>query len=500
MSMSARKLLALAAGVQYHRRVTQTLSRRIGFWSAVAILVGTTIGSGIFRSPASIANRLPQPWALIAVWVAGGVLALCGALTLAELASEAPETGGLYVFIRDGWGRLPAFLFGWAELTLLRAAALGAIAMTFAEYAMRAVGRDPAIEPYRGRVHYLAAAAILVTGWLNYRGVRWGTLLQNALTVTKCLGLLALVALALTIGGGAGGAHSAALVTSPAASSVASFITLPGTITPTAFGLALLSVLWVYDGWADVSFVAGEVQDPERNLPRVLIFGTVAVIVIYVLANVAYLTVVPIQELRHSPLIAADVAERLLGAWGRIAIGVVVALSTFGGLNGSMLTGPRVLWAVANDGLLFRRLGSVHPRYGTPHVAIAVASVLGVVFVSFQTFEQLADAFVTVILPFYALAVAAVFPLRRRRRRLMMVQQSGHLSDPVRQSATGCMTPRSSKFRTPGYPVVPALFVLATIALLMSALADASSRIPTLAAFLIVLAGIPVYRVLQRRA
>ena len=166
------------------------LPRRLGLLSAIAVLVGSTIGSGIFRTPAIIADRLPGPVPMLSVWVAGGLLALCGALTLAEVAGMYPRTGGLYVFIREGWGRLPAFLFGWAELVLIRAASLGAISTTFSEYFFRSIGREPGAEPYREYVHYVAALAIIATASFNYVGVRWGALVQNLTTVAKYGGLL----------------------------------------------------------------------------------------------------------------------------------------------------------------------------------------------------------------------------------------------------------------------------------------------------------------------
>lgn len=430
------------------------LPRRIGFWSAVAILVGSTIGSGIFRSTAGIADRLPGPLPLLALWVLGGLVALCGALTLAEVAGAFPDTGGVYVFIREGWGALPAFLFGWAELIVIRAAALGAIATTFAEYLLRVLGVDPTVAPYSDRVHYIAAAAIAVMGALNYTGVRRGALVQNVLSTAKVAGLLGITIVALAALPRTGG-HFTPVVP-------------PGSFGLVPFALALVSVLWVYDGWADVSFVGGEVRDARRNLPRVLVVGTVAVIVLYLLANLGYLSVLGIGEIRHSKLVAADVAQRVVGTPGVTAVGVIVMLSTLGTLAASMLTGPRILWAMARDGLLFRPLGRTHPRYETPGTAILVAAVLGIVFVMLRSFEQLADTFVTAILPFYALAVAAVFPLRRR---------PGY-DPPV---------------RTLGYPVTPVLFVAATLYLLGGALLDPAARVPTLAVGVAILAGIPFY-------
>jgi basic amino acid/polyamine antiporter, APA family len=432
-----------------------SLTRQLGLWSAVAVLVGSTIGSGIFRSPAGITDKLPGPLPLMSVWVAGGLFALCGALTLAELSGELPATGGMYVFIREGWGRLPAFLFGWAELVLIRAASLGAISTTFSEYFLRVLGYDPSIAPYSDWVHYVAAVAIALTATFNYVGVRTSSLVLNLTTLAKYGGLLFIILLALAIGLPRTGGHF-----TPAAPA--------GSFHVAAFGLALVSVLWAFDGWADLSFVSGEVRDPRRVLPRAIIIGTLAVIAIYLLANVAYLAVMPVEEIRRSKLVAADVAQRLIGAPGVVFVAVTVMLSTFGTLNATLLTAPRVFFAMADDGLFFRPVAKVHPRFGTPYVAILLATALGILFVLLRTFEQLADIFVTAIVPFYALAVASVFVLRRR---------------------AGYAPP----FRTPGYPVVPALFILATLFLLGNAILDPSSRNGTLAVLGIILIGIPVY-------
>jgi basic amino acid/polyamine antiporter, APA family len=433
----------------------RTLTRQLGLWSAVAVLVGSTIGSGIFRSPAGVTDKLPGPLPLMAVWVAGGLFALCGALTLAELSGEFPATGGMYVFIREGWGRLPAFLFGWAELVLIRAASLGAISTTFSEYLLRVLGFDPSVAPYSDWVHYVAAVAIALTATFNYVGVRTSSVVLNLTTLAKYGGLLFIILLALAIGLPRTGGHFTPAV--PA-----------GSFHVAAFGLALVSVLWAFDGWADLSFVSGEVRDPRRVLPRAIIIGTLAVIAIYLLANVAYLAVMPVEEIRRSKLVAADVAQRLIGAPGVVFVAVTVMLSTFGTLNATLLTAPRVFFAMADDGLFFRRVASVHPRFGTPYVSILLATGLGIVFVLLRTFEQLADIFVTAIVPFYALAVAAVFVLRRR---------------------AGYAPP----FRTPGYPVVPALFIVATLFLLGNAILDPTSRWGTLAVLGIILVGIPVF-------
>jgi amino acid transporter len=432
------------------------LTRQLGLWSAVAIVIGSTIGSGIFRTPAGVADKLPGPMAIFAVWITGGVLALCGALTLAEVAGAYPNTGGIFDFIRRAWGRLAAFLFGWAELAVIRAASLGAISTTFAEYFLRALGYDPRTAPYQEYVHYIAAVAIAVTAAINYVGVRQGSLVQNITTLAKYFGLLFVVILAL----GYGFTHDGASHFTPA--------NPPGSLGVAAFGLALVSVLWAYDGWADLTFISGEIKDPRRNVPRALIIGAVGVMSIYILANIAYLAMFPVDELRRSPLVAADSAARILGAAGIAFVGITVMISTFGTLNGSIFTSPRIFYAMAEEGMLFRKFGEAHPRFGTPHLAILMTATLGVIFVMLRTFDQLADTFVTAIIPFYAMGVASIFVFRRRADY-----------DPP--------------FRTPLYPLTPLLFCFAILYLLINQLMDADARMPTLAVFGVILAGIPLY-------
>ncbi|HXT47616.1 MAG TPA: amino acid permease [Gemmatimonadaceae bacterium] len=437
------------------------LPRRLGLFSATAVLVGSTIGSGIFRSPAGIADKLPGPLPLLSVWLGGGLFVLCGALTLAEVASAFPSTGGLYVFIREAWGRRAAFLFGWSELVLIRAASLGAISTTFAEYLFRVLGHEPSIEPYATYVHWVAALAIALTATFNYIGLKWGSLVQNLTTIAKYGGLLFIIIVAISLGLPHTGGHFTPAV--PA-----------GSFSLAPFGLALISVLWAYDGWEDVSLVGGEVKDGRRNLPRAIIIGTLAVIAIYLLANVAYLSVLDVETIRHSRLVAAEVAAKLLGAPGVVFVAVTVMLSTFGTLNGSIMTAPRVFFAMADDRLLFRQIAKVHPKFQTPYVAIVLNAAIGVGFVLTRGFEQLADQFVIAIVPFLALAVGAVFVLRRRQ---------GY----------------DTSFRVPGYPVVPLIFIASTVALLVNAVIDHSSRVATLGVFVGILLGVPVYAVIVRR-
>jgi APA family basic amino acid/polyamine antiporter len=426
------------------------LPRKLGLFSAVAVLVGSTIGSGIFRSPAGIAARIPDEPLFFLAWIIGGVCVLAGALTYAELASALPHTGGVFVYLKEGFGPLPAFLFGWAELTIVRASALGAIATVFAEYLLRMLGTGFS----RDAVHYVAAASIILVAAFNIAGVSISALVQNMTASTKYLALLALVAVSFVFG------------SAPASGTAAT-----GATNISTFGLALISILWVYDGWADVTFVSGEVKRPERYLALALIIGTSAVIAIYLLTNLAYAHVFSMTEISRSELVAADVASHLIGSAGVTLVSLAVMISAFGTLNGSMMTGPRIFFAMADAGLFFKKIAAVHPRFRTPHVAIGLAALLASIFVMFRNFEQLADTFVLGIWPFYAGGVAAVYSLRRKSPGL----------------------PRP--YRVPGYPVTPAVFLAAAILLLANALL--AERMALLV-FGIIATGIPVFWIWHR--
>jgi APA family basic amino acid/polyamine antiporter len=431
------------------------LERRIGLWSAIAVVIGSTIGSGIFRSPAGIADKLPGPLPMLTAWIAGGIFALCGALTLAEVASALPRTGGIYVFLRKAWGDTTAFTFGWSQLVMIRAASLGAISATFAAYFWRVMNGAEATDADTMSVRWIAAGAIALTATFNIVGVRVGTSFTNITVLAKYGGLLFIILVAFALGlPETGGNYTPAWPS--------------GSFTMPAFGLALVSTLWAFDGWADLSYNGGEVKDPQRNLPRALIGGTLLVLVIYMLANLAYLAVLPIEEMRTSKLVAADVAQKVIGTGGVVFVSATVMISTFGTLNTVLLTSPRIFFAMGADGMFFKPLASVHPKFGTPWIAIALAGALGALFVLIGTFEELADAFVTAFLPFYCLAVASIFRLRGR---------------PDYQPS----------FRVPLYPVVPALFVLSVLYLLGNALIQESSRMSTLAVLGVCLTGIPVY-------
>jgi basic amino acid/polyamine antiporter, APA family len=426
----------------------ERLPRHLGLWSAVAVLIGSTIGSGIFRVPAAVAERLEYPGPVFLAWVIGGLVALFGALTLAELAGALPRSGGVFAYILEAFGPLPAFLFGWSELTVIRASALGAIATIFAEY----LGRFVSLSPMG--VRYAAAAAVVLVGLLNYVGVNRAAVLMNLSTVAKYAALAALVLLAFSVGDG----------------STAHFRPTWGpSVNISLIATALIAITWTYDGWADLSFMGGEVKNPGRTLPLALIIGTSGILLIYLLLNFAYVYLVPLPEMARSPLIAATAAEKipLLGRFAGAAISAVVMLSCFSTLIGSMMTGPRIFFAMADRGLFFQAIARVSPRYQSPSVAIWLATGLGVIYVLLNDFQQLADKFILGIWPFYALAVGAVFILRRTRPDL------------------------ARPYRTWGYPVVPILFLVASLGMVVNALITEPKD--TGITFAIILAGVPAY-------
>ncbi|HEX7336045.1 MAG TPA: amino acid permease [Gemmatimonadales bacterium] len=441
-----------------HPHSGTTLPRRLGFLAAISVVIGDVIGSGIFRVPAAVASEVGSVSGIMLVWVLGGVITLCGALSLAELAAAMPRAGGAFVYLRETFGPGVAFLFGWT-IMLAEPAASAAIALVFAEYLGRLIHLPPA------GIKLVAAAAIMVVAAAGYRSARGAGVISSVATVAKVAAIILLVGAAFLLGDGDAGAFGEG--------AVATATEMRGT----GVGLGLVAALWAYTAWHDLSFVAGEVRDPGRTLPRALVGGIVTVVCVYVAANAAYLYVLPFDTLRNSPLVATDAMLRVLGPTGSSAVAAMVMVSTFGALNGTLLVNPRVLYAMAVDGLLFRRLARVHPRYNTPHVSIAVYTVMALVFVWSRSFEQLIESFVLGTWPWLALAVVAMMVLRRRR--------------------PGMERP----YRTPGYPLVPLVFIAGTLLVVGTALVE--HPVTTLAGIGLTLLGVPIYlvrRAAQRRA
>jgi amino acid transporter len=431
----------------------ERLPRQLGLLNAIAVLVGVTIGSGIFRVPATVAAQLHDPGPVILCWVLGGVVAVFGALTIAELAAALPRSGGIFAYLLESFGPLPAFMFGWTELAVVRASALGATSTIFAEYLGYFVPMTPV------QIRYVAAGAIIVIGVINYIGVQRAAAVMTFATVAKYVAVMALGALAFTASSG-GASHF-----TPAWGSGLHLSLL---------ATALISVMWTYDGWADLSFMGGEVKNPQRTLPLALILGALCVMLVYLVVNIGFMYLLPLPQMAQSKLIAATAAEHipLFGGFGAAIIAAVVVVSTFSGLNGSMMTGPRIFFAMAERGLFFRGVARVSPRFQSPSVAIWLATALGVVYVLQNDFAQLADKFILGIWPFYALAVAGVYVLRRKRPDL------------------------ERPYRVVGYPVVPALFLLASLGMVANALV--TDPVNTGVTLGIIIAGAPIYYLWRR--
>ncbi|HLK14180.1 MAG TPA: amino acid permease [Fimbriimonadaceae bacterium] len=467
------------------------LVRQIGLASGVSVVIGSTIGSGIFKSPSDIAGQLPGPLPMLAIWVVGGLIVLCGALTLGEVGGAFPYSGGLYVYVREAYGRVPAFLFGWAQLVLLRPSSIGAVAVAFGEYALRLFGREESQPGF----HYLSAgfavAAVLLVMLVNVLGVKFGTLVQNVTVIAKTGGLLLLILLAFAIGFPKSGGHFTPW-------------TPAGSFSLPMFGLALVSVLWAYDGWADGSYISGEMLEPRKNVPKAILFGTLVVIAVYVLANFAYLAVFSVAEIAKSQTVAADTMSKLVGAGGITFIAATVMISTFGTLNGTILTSPRIFFALAEDKLFFEPISRVHPRYKTPYVSVILSGILGIVYIVVATalsgskaFNSLTNAFVIGIVPFYALSVGSVFLFRRREKKRRIdrgLPLDDSLIDPVAEGHLETHPhPYVPSVHTPLYPLTPLLFLAACLFLLGDSLYEVDSRVPTIITLGILAAGIPLY-------
>jgi len=477
------------------------LPRVLGPVAALCVVVGSVIGSGIFIVPARVAHELPFLGGIFAIWVVAGAFTTAGALTLAELGAMIPQAGGPYVYLREAYGKLPAFLFGWSELTVSRAGSMATLAAAFARYFAQVF---PAPESIGGAAWQAIAAvsAIAVVTVINVLGTRGGGGLQVVGTALKVGGVLTLIALPFLVGGG-----SAANV-SP---------WLPEHASPGLFSavmVAMVGVLWAYDGWMNVTPLAEEIRDPGRNIPRAMVFGMSSLVAIYLMMTLAYHYVLPMTAVAAAHdasssnianAVAAVYCKALLGANGVLAISALVMCSTFISLNGNALTGPRSYFAMARDGLLPEWFDRVHPRFQTPANAILSQAawsigltLLGTVLIlvpppASQTWlpdfvtsawttlnrKHLYDILLDYVMFgatfFYMLAITSVFVLRRTRPDL------------------------HRPYRTWGYPFTPLLFVAASLLLLGSMLASPETRMQAVGGGVLILLGVPAYYLLRRK-
>jgi basic amino acid/polyamine antiporter, APA family len=446
------------------------LKRDLGVWSAAAIVVGTVIGSGIFLVPRFMVLRVGSPSIVLLVWVFGGLLSLAGALTYAELSAAMPEAGGEYAYLRTAYGPLWGFLYSWTQMWVAKSGSIATLATGFFLYlanffpALNAVfytiplplGRHGApLELHYGQLEGIVL--ILGLAWLNYFGVKLGGRVQVGVTLVK----VALICGIIVAGLGFGKAPEhpiEALVP----------LTFAGLVA------ALIKSLWAYDGWNNVSMVSSEIRNPQRNLPLALIWGTVAVIIIYLLTNSAYFHVLSGGEVAASSRVAADMMHRIMGSFGANAVSVAAMISIFAALNGSILSGSRVPYAAARDGLFFRSIARVNARHHTPGVSILAMSAWSALVVLSGSYDQLLDYVMFASWIIYGATAASVIVLRKKRPDL----------------------PRP--YRTLGYPYIPILFVLVSCILVLSTLFDSPRE--SVMGLVLISFGLPFYAYWRKRA
>ena len=455
------------------KRKTQ-LIRGLGLTAAMMIVAGSMIGSGIFRKPATMAGQLMSPELLIIVWIVAGLITFIGALTNAEIAGMIDATGGQYVYFRKMYGDFIAFLYGWSIFAVIQTGSQAAIAYVFAEY-LGYFFKYPQLPqsfqdfsifmPFVGDIHpfldfgtkAVAILCILFLTGVNYLGVVFGGIVQTIVTFIKIASIIILSLLLFTFGQGSyANVYSGFNIPTETITNIISVI-----------GLALAGAFWAYDGWNNVTFVAGEVKNPQRNIPLALLYGTLIVIAVYVLINIAFLYVLPIDEMSKSPLVAASAAERIFGVNGASIISIAVIISTFGALNGSILATARVQFAMARDRLFFSPLGKIHPKFGTPHVSLIIQGVWSCVLVLSGSFDTISDYVIFAAWLFYMLGAYGVFVLRKK------------------------MPEVNRPYRVWGYPYTPIIFIIFSFLFLVNSII--SDTQDAAMGSILILSGLPIY-------
>ena len=448
----------------------EELSRRLGLTSAIMIVIGSVVGSGIFLTPSNIAAAVQIPGVMLFVWVLTGLLTLAGALTNAEIASQITDVGGQYVFFRILYNDLIAFLYGWTTFIVYQTGSIAAIAVAFAKYFgffINLPHLSPALEawqlPLIGNIHpfadigikLIAISAIMLLAIINYFGVQFGGFVQNVFTFMKMAAIGGIVFLGFAFGKGSVD-HFFPLWGSPSS----------GSLLP-AIGVAMIATLWSYDGWNSLTYLAGEVKEPQKIIPRALVIGTIAIIIIYTATNLAYLYVLPIEEIAKSHLVAADVMEKIFGSSGGAIISLCVMISAFGTVNGTSMTTARVYFAMAKDKLFFSGFSKVHPVYRTPGRSLMIQGVWASILTLTGTYDQLFTYVIFAGWIFFALGAAAIFILRRK------------------------MPDANRAFRVPGYPFVSIAFIIVATWFVINTILVQTAD--SLVGLLLLVVGIPFY-------
>jgi basic amino acid/polyamine antiporter, APA family len=434
-----------------------TLRRTLGFTDLVLITIGTVIGSGIYLVPSVVLHQTGgRASVAMLIWAAGGVLSLLGALTYAELGAANPDAGGLYVYLRDAFGPLPAFLYGWTSFFVISSGSIATLAVAFSNYLNQLVPMGV----MAARV--VSIALIVLLAAINVRGTRKSATVQNWTTGAK-VAVLTLLSLALIVLG-----HSRSATPTSSAPVASGVLSLAG------IGAAMIGVLWAYEGWQYVTFSAGEARDAQRTFPRAITAATAALVAIYLLANWGYLAALGADAAGQSTHVAADAVGTILGGAAGKIVGALILVSIFSATNGLFLTAPRMYYAMARDRVFFERLAAVHPRFETPAFAIVAIALWSTVLAATGTFEQLLTYVVFTGWVFYALGALSIFVYRRR-------------------------SPNAARpFRVPGYPVTPLLFVLSAGALVLNTMVTQPVRAGV--GIGVVLLGAPAFALWRARA
>jgi APA family basic amino acid/polyamine antiporter len=439
------------------------LVRTLRLRDLLLLFIGSVIGSGIFLTPGLILRQLSGSVGLsLLVWLVGGVLSLLGALTYAELAATDPEAGGLYCFIRDGFGRMAAFLYGWSLFLVIASGTIAALARAFTRYLAETIPLSAT------GATVVSVLMIAVVTAVNVWGTRKSSDLQNWTTLVKTLLIVVLSGFLLSLGHH-GGELASAMGTTQGGSALLS-----------SFGLAMIAVLWAYEGWQFGTYSAGEVLDPQKSFPRAFLLGSLILVGLYLIANVAYLVALGPAAATASDAIAATAATAVLGPWAGKIIALTILISTFSSTNSVILTAPRVFYAMANDNLFFKSLAEVHPRFRTPAAAVIALGVWSAVLACAGKFAELIGGVIFIGWIFYGLGAAAIFPLRRASQG------------------------RPIPYRVPGYPFTPFIFVLAATAIVANAIylafRDPVQFRHLAVAIVLFLLGLPAYYFWRRRA
>jgi basic amino acid/polyamine antiporter, APA family len=450
------------------------LVRGLGLTAAIMIVAGSMIGSGIFRKPATMAGQLMSPELLILVWVVAGIITFIGALTNAEIAGMIDATGGQYAYFKKMYGDFTAFLYGWSIFAVIQTGSQAAIAYVFSEYLgyffkypqlSQSLQDFSVFMPFVGKIYpfldfgtkAIAILCIIFLTGVNYLGVVFGGIVQTIVTFIKITSIIALSLLLFTFGHGSlANIYSGFHIPNETMTNIISVI-----------GLALAGAFWAYDGWNNITFVAGEVKNPQRNVPLALLSGTFIVMAVYVLINFAFLYVLPIDEMSKSPLVAASAAEKIFGLNGASIITIAVIVSTFGALNGSILATARIQFAMARDRMFFSSLGKIHHKFGTPHISLIIQGLWSCVLVLSGSFDTITDYVIFAAWLFYMLGAAGVFVLRKKMPKVIR------------------------PYKTWGYPVVPGIFVVFSFLFLINSIVS-DSHDAAMGSILILL-GLPIY-------